>query len=68
MDDVRHPFSDRSGTEQALLATQARHSAVLDAAFDAIVTMNHDGRIVDFNGAAEQTFGYLRADVVGVRV
>jgi diguanylate cyclase (GGDEF)-like protein/PAS domain S-box-containing protein len=68
LDDVRHPFSDRSGTEQALLATQARHSAVLDAAFDAIVTMNHDGRIVDFNGAAEQTFGYLRADVVGRRV
>ena len=52
LDDVRHPFSDRSGTEQALLATQARHSAVLDAASDAIVTMDHDGRIVDFNGAA----------------
>jgi len=65
LDDVRHPFSDRSGTEQALLATQARHSAVLDAASDAIVTMDHDGRIVDFNGAAEQTFGYLRADAVG---
>ena len=51
MDNVRHPFSDRSDTEQALLATQARHSAVLDAAFDAIVTMDHAGRIVDFNDA-----------------
>ena len=68
MDDVRHPISDRSGTEQALLATQARHSAVLDAAFDAIVTMDHEGRIVDFNDAAEQTFGYLRADAVGRKV
>jgi diguanylate cyclase (GGDEF)-like protein/PAS domain S-box-containing protein len=68
LDDVRHPFSDRSDTEQALLATQARHSAVLDSAFDAIVTMDHDGRIVDFNGAAEQTFGYARADAVGRKV
>ena len=54
MDHARHPFSDRSDTEQALLSTQARHSAVLDAAFDAIVTMDHGGRIIDFNGAAEQ--------------
>ena len=68
MDNVRHPFSDRSDTERALLATQARHSAVLDATFDAIVTMDHDGRIVDFNGAAEQTFGHRRADAVGRKV
>jgi diguanylate cyclase (GGDEF)-like protein/PAS domain S-box-containing protein len=27
--------------------------------------MDHEGRIVDFNGAAEQTFGYLRTDAVG---
>ncbi|HST13434.1 MAG TPA: EAL domain-containing protein [Gaiellaceae bacterium] len=65
---MRQPFSDRSDTEQALLATQARHSAVLDAAFDAIVTMDHAGRIVDFNDAAERTFGYGRADAVGRKV
>jgi len=68
LDNVRHPFSDPSDTAQALLATQARHSAVLDAAFDAIVTMTHDGQIVDFNRAAERIFGHLRADVVGRRV
>jgi diguanylate cyclase (GGDEF)-like protein/PAS domain S-box-containing protein len=68
LDDVRHPSSDRSGTEQALLATQARHSAVLDATFDAIVTMDHDGCVVDFNRAAEHAFGYRRADAVGRRV
>jgi diguanylate cyclase (GGDEF)-like protein/PAS domain S-box-containing protein len=59
---MRHPSSD---TEQALRSTQARHSAVLDAAFDAIVTMDHDGRIVDFNGAAESMFGYRRDEAVG---
>ena len=47
-----------SGAQQQLRETQARHSAVLDAAFDAIVTMDHEGRIVDFNQAAEQMFGY----------
>jgi diguanylate cyclase (GGDEF)-like protein/PAS domain S-box-containing protein len=65
---MRHPISDRPDPEQELLAAQARHSAVLDAAFDAIVTMDHEGRIVDFNGAAESAFGYLRSDAVGRRV
>jgi diguanylate cyclase (GGDEF)-like protein/PAS domain S-box-containing protein len=68
MGDVRHSFSDQPDPEQALLSTQARHSAVLDATFDAIVTMDHDGRIIDFNGAAESTFGYRRSEAVGRRV
>lgn len=65
--DVRQTPQEPSDAE-ALRATQARHSAVLDAAFDAIVTMDHGGRIIDFNRAAERTFGYCREDAVGRRV
>jgi diguanylate cyclase (GGDEF)-like protein/PAS domain S-box-containing protein len=61
-------LSDPTDAEQELRATQARHSAVLDATFDAIVTMDQFGRIVDFNGAAERAFGYRREDAVGQRV
>ena len=31
---------------------------MLDAALDCVVTMDHEGRVVDFNPAAERTFGY----------
>jgi PAS domain S-box-containing protein len=45
--------------------TDAQRASVLDAALDCIVTMDHLGRIVDFNPAAEETFGHRRADVIG---
>lgn len=39
--------------------------AFLDAALDAIVGMNHDGEIFEFNRAAERLFGYRRTNVLG---
>jgi PAS domain S-box-containing protein len=53
---------------EALAARQeleARTSAVLASALEAIVTMDIDGRIVDFNAAAEKLFGYRLEDVAG---
>ncbi|TWU15820.1 PAS domain S-box protein [Allorhodopirellula heiligendammensis] len=44
---------------------EVRKTAILQSALDCIVTMDTAGRIVDFNPAAEQTFGYAAADVVG---
>jgi PAS domain S-box-containing protein len=46
-------------------ASEALHRAVLDCALDAIVTIDADGRIVEFNPAAEHTFGWTEAEVVG---
>jgi PAS domain S-box-containing protein len=43
----------------------AHKQAVMEAALDAIVLMDHEGRVTDFNPAAEKTFGYLREEVVG---
>ena len=39
--------------------------SILDCAFDAIVTMNTEGMIVEMNAAAERMFGYSREDAVG---
>jgi diguanylate cyclase (GGDEF)-like protein/PAS domain S-box-containing protein len=39
--------------------------SILDAALDCIVVMGTDGRVVDWNRAAEQTFGYSREEAMG---
>ncbi len=44
---------------------EARKAATLDAALDCIVTIDHRGRITEFNQAAARVFGYRRADVMG---
>lgn len=44
---------------------EERHAAILEAALDAIITMDHQGIIVEFNPAAERLFGYRRDQAVG---
>jgi diguanylate cyclase (GGDEF)-like protein/PAS domain S-box-containing protein len=39
--------------------------SILDSALDCIVVMGTDGLVVDWNPAAEQTFGYSRDEAVG---
>lgn len=48
-----------------LASSEARKTAILDAALDSVITMDRDGRIVEFNPAAEATFGYSRNEAVG---
>jgi PAS domain S-box-containing protein len=45
--------------------SDARRAAILDAAIDAIVTIDAGGRIVEWNPAAQQLFGYAAAEVIG---
>ena len=56
---------DRARDEQALRQSQARNQAILDTALDSIITVDHEDRIVEFNQATEQTFGYERAALLG---
>ncbi|HXI30298.1 MAG TPA: PAS domain S-box protein [Vicinamibacterales bacterium] len=48
--------------------SDARQGAILEAAHDAIVTMDQELNIREFNPAAEQMFGYARLDVLGRNV
>jgi PAS domain S-box-containing protein len=58
-------FIQRKVMEEALAEQVARKSAMLDSSLDAVVTMNHEGRIVDFNQVAERIFGYTAEQVAG---
>jgi diguanylate cyclase (GGDEF)-like protein/PAS domain S-box-containing protein len=49
----------------ALRAHEAHALAILDAALDAVITIDHRGNVLEYNRAAEEAFGYRRADVLG---
>jgi len=61
-------YIDHSRTEDAVRISEASRAAMLESALDCIVAMDHEGLVVEFNPAAERTFGYRRADVVGRRL
>jgi hypothetical protein len=45
--------------------SETRRTAMFQAALDCIVSIDHEGKIVEFNPAAEQTFGFRREEVLG---
>lgn len=51
--------------EVSLKASESLKSAILNSSLDCIVSSDAEGRIIEFNPAAERTFGYGRAEVLG---
>ena len=60
--DTSRAAPRRRGTSAAVL------QALLDAAVDAVITIDASGDILSFNRAAEQMFGYAAREAVGLPV
>ncbi|HYT89925.1 MAG TPA: PAS domain S-box protein, partial [Gemmataceae bacterium] len=58
-------FLQRKQAEQALSESEARKTAVLEAAVDAIITVDRHGKIVEVNPAAEEIFRLPRSEALG---
>ena len=58
-------FVERSRAEASMREREARHGAILESALDCIITIDDRGRVLEFNAAAEQTFGYVEKEIVG---
>ncbi len=58
-------FMEAVRAQQAVRVSEARKRAILASSLDAVITMDHEGRIVEFNRAAEQLFGYSEDAAVG---
>ncbi len=56
---------ERAKVEAALAKAEGNRRAVWQSSIDAIIAMDESGNITDFNPAAEKTFGYRAADVIG---
>lgn len=46
-------------------SSHSSYASLLDAALDAIILIDHESRVIEFNPAAERTFGYSRAEALG---
>jgi diguanylate cyclase (GGDEF)-like protein/PAS domain S-box-containing protein len=55
----------RKHAEAALRESESRKAAVLESVLDSIITMDADGTVLEFNSAAERTFGYTKAQAIG---
>jgi PAS domain S-box-containing protein len=58
-------FMIRRRAENALRESESLKSAMLGSAYDCVIGMDHLGRVIEFNDAAEETFGYRRSETVG---
>jgi PAS domain S-box-containing protein len=56
---------ERRRDAEHLSAARTRHQAMLDVALDAVISMDDGGRVLEFNPAAEHTFGYRAEEAVG---
>ncbi len=61
-------FAERRQAEARLLENQARLRGILEASLEGLITIDHEGLVVEFNPAAERIFGFERAAVLGRRL
>jgi PAS domain S-box-containing protein len=64
-EELRKEIVERKRVQDELKQSEVRKAAILDSALDCIVTINREGRITEFNPAAERTFGHRRDEVMG---
>jgi PAS domain S-box-containing protein len=62
---IAQDISQRKRAEEALRTSEARKAAFFRTALDCIISIDHEGRVLEFNPAAEHTFGYREVEVLG---
>ncbi len=61
-------ITQRRRADFQLRASERRMATILDTMVDGLIAIDHSGRIESFNKAAEETFGYSAAEVIGRNV
>jgi two-component system NtrC family sensor kinase len=63
--DIRQHALQLAEQEQLAAEGEALHKAVVDTSLDCIIIIDGEGRVVDFNPAAERLFGHGRHEAIG---
>ena len=56
-----------TGRASGTAVGRAHAAAAIAAAIDALITVDQHGRVLEFNHAAEEIFGYTREDAARTR-
>lgn len=62
---IAHDVTSRKQVEKDLCESQAKLQAIIETAMDAVVQLDSNGIIIDWNTRAEKIFGWLRQDAIG---
>jgi len=55
-------------SEEVIARTEKKYRTIVEAARDAIITVNGSGKVVSWNRAAEKLFGYSEAEMMGENI
>jgi len=66
--ELNREIDERKKAEDALKASQDYTRNIIDSSLDMIIAVDMNRCIVEFNKAAERTFGYRREDIAGTMV
>lgn len=67
-EELRQEIADRNRAEENFRRVERQAQAIIDSALDAVVVMDAEGRITDWNQQAEKIFGWARTEVLGRRI
>jgi PAS domain S-box-containing protein len=67
-EELRQEIADRKRAEEAFLRVERQARSIVDSALDAVVAMDADGMITDWNKQAEEIFGWPRSEALGRRM
>ena len=58
-------LSEQKRAEEAFRRVEEQARAIVDSALDAVIVMDAEGMIADWNNQAEETFGWTRPEALG---
>jgi PAS domain S-box-containing protein len=58
-------ITERKRSEAALRESESRKSSIVESSLNCIVAVDHKGRVIEYNSAAERSFGFRREEILG---
>ena len=65
---LKEEINERKKIEKQLIESEKYVHSIIDSSLDMICTADINGKIIEFNRAAQEVFGYTHAEVIGKEV